>query len=389
MRVAVVAHGRFYAFDLAASLTKRGHDVHVFTNYPRWAAKRFGLSPEWVHGFWLHGALCRAADRLGLSAIADAPLHRMFGRWAAKRIASGHFDVIHVFSGVAEEPLRVKNGALRMLVRGSAHIRTQDRILAEESVRVGAKLERPTGWKIAREEREYLMADRIVVLSQFARQSFVAQGVEPRKLALLPLGAETRAFRPSQEVLERRCRRILSGHPLTVLFTGNFSFQKGLYDFGRIARVLHQSGRFRFRVVGTVSAAARSFVAQLPASVELVPRQPQSSLPRYYAEADVFLFPTLQDGYAVVLAEAYANSLPLLTSTNCAGPDVVKEGETGWVLPIRDANAYIERLLWCDRNREELAQMVHRIHADCHSRNWDDVAATFEDICAETGVKAK
>jgi len=389
MKIAVIAHGRFYAFDLVRSLIKRGHDAHVFTNYPKWAAKRFGLSPECVHGLWPHGALCRAVDRLGLSAIADGPLHRMFGRWAAKRIGSGHFDVIHVFSGVAEEPLGVEKRALRLLVRGSAHIRTQDQILAEESVRVGVKLDRPTAWKIAREEREYLKADRIVVLSQFARQSFVARGMEPRKLALLPLGADTGAFELSQEVLERRCRRILSGQPLLVLFTGLLNFRKGLYDFAEITRELHQSGRFRFRVIGTVTAEAREIAAKLPPSVEFVSRQAEASLPKFYAEGDLFLFPTLEDGYAAVLAQASANSLPLLTSTNCAGPDLVREGETGWVLPIRDPTAYIERLLWCDRNREELAQMVRRIHAECHTRDWDDVAATFEEICATAGATAR
>jgi len=167
------------------------------------------------------------------------------------------------------------------------------------------------------------------------------------------------------------------------------NFRKGLYDFAKITRELHQSGRFRFRVIGTVTKEAREIAAKLPPSVEFVSRQAEADLPKFYAEGDLFLFPTLEDGYAAVLAQASANSLPLLTSTNCAGPDVVMEGETGWVLPIRDPAAYIERLLWCDRHREELAQMVRRIHADGHSRNWDDVAATFEDICAETGVKAK
>jgi len=84
MMIAPVVHGRFYPFDIARSLTKRGHVAQVF--------------------------------------------------------ASGPFDVIHVFSGVTEELLGVKNGALRLLVRGFAHIRTQDRILAEESVRVNGVL---------------------------------------------------------------------------------------------------------------------------------------------------------------------------------------------------------------------------------------------------------
>ena len=60
MKIAIVVHGRFHAFDLARELSPR-HDVTVFTNYPKWAARRFGLVPDQVRSFWPHGIASRAA----------------------------------------------------------------------------------------------------------------------------------------------------------------------------------------------------------------------------------------------------------------------------------------------------------------------------------------
>ena len=59
----------------------------------------------------------------------------------------------------------------------------------------------------------------------------------------------------------------------------------------------------------------------------------------------------------------------------------MRAGETGWVLPIRSPQEFIECLLWCDAHREELAAMVQRIYNDFKPRDWAEVAADFESIC--------
>jgi glycosyltransferase involved in cell wall biosynthesis len=271
-------------------------------------------------------------------------------------------------------------------VRGSAHIRTQKQILDDESARTGVKLERPGKWIVEREEREYRLCDRLLVLSSFAYRSFTDQGIPASKLALVPLGVDTRAFRPSKEVLERRRRRILAGEPLTVMFTGTVNYRKGLYDFEKIIRAL-DSRRFRFQVIGSVTPEGKRLADTLPSSVQFVPRQPQAKLPEWYAGGDLFLFPTIEDGFAVVLAQAFAGALPILTTTNCAGPDIIRNGETGWVLPIRDPEAFIDRMRWCDEHRDLLANMVDRIYDEFSSRSWNDVAADFETLASE--VKAR
>lgn len=59
----------------------------------------------------------------------------------------------------------------------------------------------------------------------------------------------------------------------------------------------------------------------------------------------------------------------------------MRAGETGWVLPIRSPQEFIECLLWCGAHREELAAMVRRIYNDFKPRDWAEVAADFESIC--------
>jgi glycosyltransferase involved in cell wall biosynthesis len=115
--------------------------------------------------------------------------------------------------------------------------------------------------------------------------------------------------------------------------------------------------------------------------VDVVPKQAQDHLPAWYSDNDLFLFPTIEDGFPVVLAQAQANALPILTTPNCSGPDFITDGATGWVLPIRSPEAFVERLNWCDANRPALADMVRGAYTRYRVRDWNDVAADFERLC--------
>lgn len=382
MKIAIVVHGRFHAFDLARELLRRGHDVTVFTNYPGWAAARFGVPAARVRSFWGHGLLARLRDRCGWPS--EPMLHTLFGRWAARQVPREPWDIVHCWSGVSEELLQALAGSATptLLLRGSSHIRVQAQILEEESRRVGRPVSCPSPWMVAREEREYLLAWRIVVLSRFAEESFRRAGVPAARVRRLSLGTRRATFRPAPEVIERRCQRLLRGEPLQVLYLGALSFRKGLWDLLAVSRGLPRES-FRLRCVGPVLAEGRPLLAALRHTAEWVPAQPQQTLPAWYADADLFLFPTLEDGYAVVLDQALAGGLPVLTTTHCAGPDVIREGATGWVVPIRSPDALLTRLRWAHAHRAELAAMVRRLYDTFQPRDWADVAADYEALCLQ------
>src|SRR5207247_10272708 len=100
------------------------------------------------------------------------------------------------------------------------------------------------------------------------------------------------------------------------------SFQKGMWDMAAILRKL--GGRqFRFQLVGTVLAEVKPSVSDVAAVAQFISKRPQHRLHEWYNANDLFIFPTLQDGFVAVLAQAQAAGLPVLTPTNCCGPDLI------------------------------------------------------------------
>ena len=385
MKTAMVVHGRFHAFDLARELIRAGEDVYVLTNYPKIIAEKFGIPPERVRTNLLHGVISRIGYELesftGWTKIEEIT-HSWFSRWAAKIVQRGSFDIIHGFSGVCEELLRtgLPKRALHTLVRGSAHIETQAELLAEEEQRAGVKLEKPSAWLRAREAREYDLADLIFVLSTFAWQSFVSRGVDPARLRFMPLGSEVSRFRASEQTIRARSERIRSASPLRVLTVGTFSYRKGAMDLVEIARASCDFASFRF--VGTVSTEAATLKSNSRKFIDFVAKVPQFDLPEHYRWGDLFLFPTIEDGFAVVLAQAAAAALPILATANCAAPDFIRNGKTGWIFPIRRPDLFIEQLKWCDQNRDELALIVDQTRTFYEPWDWSDVGRDFRNICA-------
>ena len=226
---------------------------------------------------------------------------------------------------------------------------------------------------IGREEREYLLADCILVLSRFALDSFIARGIDPRRLLLNPLGVNLTQFQPTAEVVEARVKRILSGAPLRVLNVGTFSLRKGAFDFVEVARSL--SHKLQIKFVGDRPPETEALWRESVGLIEFVDRVPEAQLSQIYREADVFIFQTIEDGFAAVLLQASAACLPVIATTNSSAPDFLVEGETGWILPIRRADRFIERLEWCDANRPALAAMVRTLATRQVARGWSDMAS--------------
>ncbi|MFA6599592.1 MAG: glycosyltransferase family 4 protein [Candidatus Omnitrophota bacterium] len=386
LKIAIVVHGRFDAFDLARAFINRGHDLTLFTNYPKWAVAKFGIPKRCVRSFWFNGILFRMNQQLRAwigCPYFDEFLHSMFGRWAAQELAKSTWDIIDTWSGVSAEILNkiVNPKTLKFLVRGSSHIEFQYQILREEEERTGGTLDIPSPWMRQREKWEYKSADAIRVLSSFAYRSFLQFGVAKEKIACIPSAVPVPFFRPDSTIVSERIRRIKVGLPLRILYVGTVCYRKGLKDLITIIKNLDKE-QFQIRLVGPVAGEAIKPLRLFQNDVIIEGKKKQSELPQFYAWGDVFLFPTIEDGYPAVLAQAYASALPILMTTNCSGPDLIKEGESGWVLPIRSPEAFVDRLKWCDNHRNKLAVMVERIYSDFHPREWNDVVYDVERFYA-------
>ena len=382
-QISIVVQGRFHAFALAKAMIEKGSSVQLLTNYPAFIVKRFGVPSTHVTGCAPLGLLHRYAGRWNLInrvPMIDKILHQGFSLWAARQISKTEPVAVHVFSGVALElfyKLRsFSNPTVRLLTRGSEHIVDQFLDLeAEERRSCGITVDKPSAWMVRRELQEYALADQIVTLSTFARKSFLKRGFSADKIDLLPLATNVQQFRPGREVIDARLQRIRSKEPLTVLCTGIVCRRKGIVDLIEVAKQLQ--GRVKIRWVGNVIDDAKDLVEASRHLIDYVPRQPERELPRFYNEVDGYVFGTIEDGYAVVLAQAKAACLPIIATEHSAAPDLLEEGKTGWTLPIRRPDLMVEKLVAWDNDRESMVQMVENLWQHTDMRDWADVADDF------------
>jgi alpha-maltose-1-phosphate synthase len=341
LRVVQSVAGTFWHFDLARELAARGNLERIFSSFPWARLKREDVPRELVSTFpFIHPALV-ILNRwgIGLPESIGWSLHYAsaisFDRWVSRNIPA--CDVLVALSGSGLTTGRVvqKRGGKYVCDRGSSHIRFQHQIMTEEYRRWGVNLRHCDPRFIRREEEEYAQADAITVPSEFARRSFLELGVPEAKVHKVPYGVRLENFSPvSQPPTD--C--------FEVLFVGSVGFRKGIpYLLEAFERFAHP--RKRLRIVGGIQKEIRSYLSKGPhENVEFLGNLPQRELKRIMSSSHVMVLPSLEEGLALVQAQALACGCPLISSTNTGGSDLFTDGVEGFEVPIRSAEAITERL---------------------------------------------
>lgn len=214
-------------------------------------------------------------------------------------------------------------------------------------------------WKLKRKQQEIALADHIFVASSITQQSLLREGVSPSKITIIPYGAPIDYFQP-QPKLDTAFR---------ALFVGRVGPRKGVHYLIKAWQEL-QLPQAELMLVG-LNEFPQSWLTKLPESVRYIPSVPHATLNQYYSNASVFVFPSLVEGFGLVLLEAMACGIPVITTPNTAGPDIITDGVEGFIVPIRDVEALKEKLEWCYRHPVELAEMGHAARRKAEQLTWE------------------
>lgn len=193
-------------------------------------------------------------------------------------------------------------------------------------------------------ESEWRAASAVVVNSSWSRDALVRQGVPAEKIVTVPLAYEADVG---------RTRPVNAREPLSVLSLGNVTLGKGVQYLFEAARLL-QSENVSFTVAGPIGITADA-VASAPSNVTLLGRVTRDLLSEVYGAADVFVFPTLSDGFGITQLEAMAHGLPVIATPRCG--EVVIDGDNGFIVPVADGHALAEAILKLERDRALLGDM--------------------------------
>ena len=344
MRIVQTVFGVFHHFNLARELEKRGHLERVYSTWPWKRLKREGLEHRLVETYpWLHMAEYAAgrspvdlrwlSDHLGYAnALA-------FDRWTEKRLKSlkEKPDVLIGISGssLSSGAWLQREGGIFICDRGSTHQRYQQQIVQEEYALWGVTRPVSDERDTLREEAIYKQANAIAVPSSFVMRSFVEMGVPEEKLHRIPYGVRLENFRPVTEPTEGAFQ---------VLFAGAPGLRKGVpYLLKAFSNLRHP--RKKLWIAGHVQENLKAALKRLPLQgVEFLGALSQKEMVERMSRSHVLVLPSIEEGLALVQAEAMACGCPVIGSTNSGGEDLYTDGVEGFIVPIRDAQAIQDRM---------------------------------------------
>ena len=338
MRVVLSTIGKFHTFDLARQMHQRGALTAIFSGYPRFKLKNQELPRHKLKTFaYIHAPYMFFGPRLTRSQVMWEWQDKLwFDRYVARSLPA-----CDVFCGLSGSALRTgikakSQGAGYVCDRGSSHIRFQDRILREEYQRQGVPFSGLDPRVIACEEAEYEAADLITVPSTFALDTFVACGVPRQKMRLVPYGVDLSTFYPCAQKSDNEFR---------VLFAGNVSVRKGVrYLLDAFLQLSCERKRLIF--AGSISSELESAVGQWrgDSRISVLGHVSQPRLMELMSISDVMVLPSVEEGLALVQAQAMACGCPVIASENTGASDLFTEGREGFIVPIRNPIAIAQHL---------------------------------------------
>jgi len=325
------------------------------------------VPPESVRWAPWTPALRRLGDRLlpaPLGAANDLHTCRLFDRWAARGLAredTGRVDAVIACEISALETFRTARrlGMATILDAPSIHHREQDRVQpTADPPRLHARI-------AAIKDAEIALADHVLTVSDLARETYVAAGVPPERVHSVALGADTEIF----GALEGTGAEARDG--LTFLFAGAAIPRKG-FDLllAAFARVREAAPSARLRLAGPPGEAPRLVAEHGGERISLAGALDQRGLASELRRADCLVLPSRHDSFGMVVAEALAAGVPALVSEMVGAKDLVRQGESGWIVPAGDAAALAERMLWCARHPEEVRAMSGACRRAAAAATW-------------------
>lgn len=215
-------------------------------------------------------------------------------------------------------------------------------VITLDQTAVQAALETDKRWRwthapgIALERAPFRAAAAVVPFSGWAANALIdAYGVDPARIHVIPVGVDRGDF---AEIAARRGDA--DGRPLKILFVGGEFARKG-------GPLLVEVFLQRF--------AGRGVELHLMTGAPGIVEHPQIHVHRgvaafspewkqLYAQADVFALPTHREAFGIAFIEAMAAGLPVIGTAISAIPEIVADGETGFLIPRNDGQALAERL---------------------------------------------
>lgn len=219
--------------------------------------------------------------------------------------------------------------------------------------------------KFARKDEELKLADCILVASSFTAKTLQRTPFELPQPVVIPYGC------PEHHAANQNFD-FDHGHnakdKLRVLFVGGLSQRKGLsYLFEAVD---HLGSRCQLTLIGRKPAGGCRPLDEALKRHQWIESLPHEQILEQMRQHDIFVFPSLFEGFGLVITEALSQGLPVIATPHTCAPDILSEGYDGFIVPIRNSEAIAEKLELLNCDRDLLATMKSNALKTSRSHTW-------------------
>lgn len=239
--------------------------------------------------------------------------------------------------------------------------------------------EMPDLWdddKIQLYNKEVLDASYFLVPSNVVKDSLIYCGAKKDEIFLLPYGVDTTKFRFKQRVELKK--------PIRLLFVGQVGYRKGIHHLLK-ALSLFDEKDVVLRLIGAYDKDSEIYknYADMP-NVFFEGTKANDSLSVDYLNSDLFVFPTLGEGFGLVILEALSTGLPVITTNIAGGNDCIKNSYNGFEISPSNFEDIVSYIQWFIDNPKKLPEMSLNAKKTSENYTWDSyyskAASIFQEI---------
>ncbi|HEA31094.1 MAG TPA: glycosyltransferase [Leeuwenhoekiella sp.] len=214
--------------------------------------------------------------------------------------------------------------------------------------------------KLKRKDRELKLADHIFVASSFTAKSLQDYPGQLPKIEVIPYGFP--------KPVEKRTYYKTNGK-LKLLFVGGLSQRKGIADI--FAAVEHLQPHVSLTVVGRKSTQDCKAMNEALSKHTWIPALPHHEILELMRAHDVLLFPSLFEGFGLVITEAMSQGTPVITTDRTAGPDLIDHGDNGWLIEAGSTEKLKNSIEYLLDNRTEVVAAGKAAMESARKRPWE------------------
>ncbi len=303
----------------------------------------------------------------------------MFDNYASNQIKKIDPDIVIAFETAAFKSFKIAKNLKKVTILDLAQIHYNEiknlrdgYVYFKESIIDDDLFEKVNKKK----QDEINLTDYFFCVSDYAKQSLINNGISENKIYVNEMGFDTSKFLPKSLYKQTK--------PFNILFTGTITRRKGIHLILEAFKQLNLLD-CNLTIIGPMGDAEDLIKIENP-YFKYIPFLSHDELVNYYQNADIFVFPSFLDSFAMVVLEAMACGTPVIVSENTGSKCAVSQGG-GFVIPVNDVDAIKEKILFFYNDRQQLEIYGNHAAEIAQQYTWEKYYEKIEYSIKDIAIK--